>query len=167
MSKCEICGSKPACAHSIPGPPRQHWCKDCRAEGRTGKPLAAPYPGPRCYRHHQAEKRRIRQAAAANRRQAAYGLTDTAYKVLLETQDYQCAICQRPQPARGRALAVDHDHACCPGKTSCGYCIRGLLCWTCNKFLQHINDDPDVAQGLANYLQDPPATLVLLKLESA
>jgi hypothetical protein len=28
---------------------------------------------------------------------------------------------------------VDHDHACCQKKNrSCGKCIRGLLCHTCN-----------------------------------
>ena len=27
---------------------------------------------------------------------------------------------------------VDHAHTCCPGKESCGDCIRGIVCFRCN-----------------------------------
>lgn len=29
-------------------------------------------------------------------------------------------------------LCIDHDHECCPGKITCGKCIRGVLCWSHN-----------------------------------
>ena len=29
-------------------------------------------------------------------------------------------------------IGVDHDHLCCPGKKSCGKCIRGALCLSHN-----------------------------------
>ncbi len=31
-----------------------------------------------------------------------------------------------------RNLHVDHDHKCCPGKRSCGKCVRGVVCNRCN-----------------------------------
>jgi hypothetical protein len=138
----------------------KHRCKDCKAEDRQGKPLDAPYQGPRCYRHHLQWRSGQRELAAGKRRANTYGITPERYQALLAVQGGGCAICSR-KPGK-RRLAVDHDHSCCPGKTSCGYCVRGLLCWTCNKYLEHIRDDPEVMQRGANYMQDPPASGVAL-----
>ena len=29
-------------------------------------------------------------------------------------------------------LHVDHDHKCCTGYTTCGKCVRGIVCHKCN-----------------------------------
>lgn len=35
--------------------------------------------------------------------------------------------------ASGKVRAyVDHDHACCAGSRSCGKCVRGIVCVSCN-----------------------------------
>lgn len=49
-------------------------------------------------------------------------------------------------------LSVDHNHQCCPGSNSCGKCVRGLLCSSCNSTLGHANDDPSRLQSLISYL---------------
>jgi len=49
-------------------------------------------------------------------------------------------------------LHVDHDHTCCAHATSCGNCIRGVLCQGCNMALGMLRDDLKVIQGLATYL---------------
>ena len=49
-------------------------------------------------------------------------------------------------------LVVDHDHDCCPGSRSCGLCVRGLLCGTCNSAAGMLGDDPDRARALGVYL---------------
>jgi len=54
-------------------------------------------------------------------------------------------------------MAVDHDHKCCPGKTSCGQCVRGLLCWNCNDTLATFRDNPEKLRGLAHYLENWPS----------
>jgi hypothetical protein len=61
-----------------------------------------------------------------------YQLTPFDWYLLLDQQDGRCAIC-RCLPGKERRLAVDHDHRCCPGKRSCGKCVRGLLCPRCNQ----------------------------------
>jgi len=76
-----------------------------------------------------------------------FGLDLTRYATLLEQQGGVCAICKEPETfvRNGRlySLAVDHNHACCPGRKSCGKCIRGLLCRRCNTMLGLYEDDPN------------------------
>lgn len=77
-----------------------------------------------------------------------YGLSEQEYETMVLKQKGLCAICLKPPSMRN--LAVDHDHKCCPGRKSCGQCIRGLLCQKCNGYLGRINEDPT---NLVSYLQ--------------
>jgi hypothetical protein len=49
-------------------------------------------------------------------------------------------------------LCVDHDHACCPGRRSCGKCVRGTLCQRCNKGI--FGDDIYLMESKIQYLED-------------
>lgn len=49
-------------------------------------------------------------------------------------------------------LVVDHDHTCCPGKNSCGVCVRGVLCSNCNIAEGMLRGDPVLAMRLAKYM---------------
>lgn len=60
-----------------------------------------------------------------------------------------CAICGENDATR---YAVDHDHACCPGRKSCGECVRGVLCHSCNRVLGIFRDSPARFQAAADYL---------------
>lgn len=84
--------------------------------------------------------RRCRQSdpdrTARNRlrdRCKTYGITVEDYDRMLSDQGGGCAICGATAEDNGRALAIDHDHRCCPEQLqSCGSCVRGLLCSPCN-----------------------------------
>jgi hypothetical protein len=51
-------------------------------------------------------------------------------------------------------LAVDHDHSCCPGKKSCGKCIRGVVHMACNIALGLMKDDPVMLRSAARYVEE-------------
>lgn len=119
-------------------------CKDCKSTTRS-----APHPGPRCATCH-----RVRRKGLSNARRLAYvakqyNLTGEQYKALYDKHGGLCWICRF---RKGRQ--VDHDHKCCPGKTSCGKCVRGLLCGPCNKFLGFIRDKIETLQNAIDYLKD-------------
>lgn len=81
-----------------------------------------------------------------------YGLLQEDYDRILAEQGGGCANCGLTNDD-GRQLAVDHDHACCPGDKSCGKCVRGLLCVGCNLMLGYAKDDPDLLIAAADYLK--------------
>ena len=83
---------------------------------------------------------------------ARYGLTQEDFDLLLEAQQDACGMCREPF-AEDQRICIDHDHACCPGeKRSCGKCVRGLLCLSCNTALGHIERKYAMARS---YLGNP------------
>jgi hypothetical protein len=130
-------------------------CKDCKAEGVTTVRLAS-HPGPRCATHHRQERNKRLAAKRDRRVERQFALTPDEYARLYEHQGRRCAICRRATGATKR-LAVDHDHTCCPGPTSCGRCVRGLLCGPCNDVMAHARDDADYFRRAIRYLSEWPA----------
>lgn len=67
-----------------------------------------------------------------------YRLTLEQFEDLLRKQGGHCALCPALPDLHLKGLHVDHDHACCPNKRSCGNCVRGILCVNCNSMLGRI-----------------------------
>ena len=69
--------------------------------------------------------------------------------------DGKCAICGTTDPntGKGAAFHVDHDHRCCPGRTSCGKCVRGILCQLCNRIIGMLHDNPEEVEAVLAYLR--------------
>ncbi len=146
-------------------------CKDCVAEMMEADPklslLTAQYrvgikgpalhPGPRCDKHHKARQKEAKATARQATIRRQYGLTDAEHAALLVEQRGACAGCGKVPGPKARQLSVDHDHSCCPGRTSCGRCVRGLLCADCNTTLGNFKDNPEQIRRLADYLDDWPA----------
>lgn len=84
------------------------------------------------------------------RRYSKYGLTKEIFDQIVITQDGKCAICKKV-PQIG--FRVDHDHSCCPKESSCGKCVRGLLCEKCNPALGSFDDDIEVLRAAILYLE--------------
>lgn len=96
------------------------------------------------------------RAAAASpegrmrRKAQKFGLTVDQLAALLAGDE--CAICGTTEPGK-HGWHIDHDHRCCPANgSSCGKCIRGILCHKCNVGLGHFNDDPSRLAAAIDYV---------------
>jgi hypothetical protein len=139
-------------------PKGKKWCSGCeryRAESFFGQ-YTEKGVRKRYSRCKPCQKAQGRASVLARK----YNITSEQYNLVKEAQGGKCAICQRATGAT-KALAVDHDHSCCGHGGSCGKCVRGLLCSTCNKLLGFARDDPAMFYRAINYLKEPPAKRVL------
>jgi hypothetical protein len=103
--------------------------------------------------HPHPESPESRKRSNRKYRISSYGLTQEHFDRLLDAQQHTCGMCREPFE-EGQLIHVDHDHACCRGKgRSCGGCVRGLLCHTCNIALGHIERRYEMAR---TYLDNPP-----------
>lgn len=134
--------------------PSQTYCRSCQRGVQQTWRAANPERVP------AYKKRSIAKAAAADpdyyRKLTLrkFGLSPTTFSALLTEQDGRCAICRTKEPGgRHGTWHVDHDHACCSGKKSCGRCIRGLLCQNCNLMLGNAKDDVDRLAAGIRYLE--------------
>ena len=81
-----------------------------------------------------------------------FKIRETEYNDMLKKQHNQCLICKRNRSEFKKNFAVDHDHSCCPGKKSCGKCIRGLICFDCNIAIGHFKENPEIIKNAYDYL---------------
>jgi hypothetical protein len=108
--------------------------------------------------------RRLRKKAAHSSMVArVYSISKDFYDKLFRRQKGRCAWCNKATGVR-KKLAVDHDHKCCSGSTSCGRCVRGLLCSKCNRHLGWLGDNPVAMLRGYQYLINPPAQQLMREL---
>lgn len=80
-----------------------------------------------------------------------YGVTVDEFNAKLRAQDYECAVCHADFGPDNPGF-FDHLHACCPGRKSCGKCLRDVLCRGCNVSLGNVQDNATTLLGLIQYL---------------
>jgi len=123
-------------------------CKDClnkyRSETRDKEKVNARQ---REYYHRIGFKHRRKYSVKSR-----YKLTEEQYFALINEHDNRCGICKKYQSELTKVLSIDHDHSCCPSAFSCGKCVRGLLCSSCNLSLGGFNDDINMLQLAIEYL---------------
>ncbi len=122
-------------------------CKECFSPASTPERRAKAAEYQRRYREKNPETLWAKHLRN-------YGVTPEWYAETLASQGGGCAICNTPECSTGRRFAIDHDHRCCPDPaTSCGKCVRGLLCSSCNVGIGKLGDDATRLQAAAAYLR--------------
>jgi hypothetical protein len=84
-----------------------------------------------------------------------YNLTPEKIEYILTVQANKCPVCLSEFSEENR-FYVDHDHTCCSGKKSCGDCVRGFLCNTCNSALGKLQDNTETLHRAITYLEVNP-----------
>lgn len=130
-------------------------CKDCHAIARK-ETYQRHAEKRRAYskEYHQANLEENRRKAREGQLKRKYGITLEQYNKMLEDQNGVCLICSGTGGMSHMLtpLVVDHDHTCCEGQTTCGKCVRGLLCSGCNTGIGLLKDDPNILLAAAAYL---------------
>lgn len=78
-----------------------------------------------------------------------YSLSRNDVDRMREEQGNVCPVCLGELGGR---YAIDHDHACCTARPSCGKCVRRLLCIPCNRGIGMLRDDPAILERGRDYL---------------
>jgi|JI10StandDraft_1071094.scaffolds.fasta_scaffold22167_6 hypothetical protein len=141
---------------------KQSYCRECMAEYAKQR---VTQPG---VRDQINQRRRETGSNAAYQKQVRltdpersrahtlkykYGVTLEWFERKLEEQGGRCACCGTVDAGGPSGVFhIDHDHSCCPGKRSCGKCLRGLLCNRCNWLLGHAKDDVATLRAAIDYL---------------
>ncbi len=105
---------------------------------------------------YAADPAKFKGRTYRNHLRVTYGLTPEKFQDLLTEQGGNCYLCEEPLDTtpQNRGVYVDHDHTCCPGKKSCGKCVRGLACHQCNTGIGMFGDDPELIRTVAQNLRE-------------
>lgn len=95
-------------------------------------------------------RRRLLSAQYKNK----YGISLDDRDSMLAAQGGVCANpgCAVSDPGP-KGWMTDHDHSCCPSPNTCGECLRGIVCMSCNLALGHSGDSIERLEGLIEYLR--------------
>lgn len=91
------------------------------------------------------------EARANHRLKTRYGISLEKYNHIFAQQGGRCAICLNSKSG-GKGWNVDHDHSCCPGRRSCGKCVRGILCHACNVMIGFAKEDIETLRRASEYI---------------
>jgi hypothetical protein len=130
------------------GEPKKYCTKDCGERYRAKQQRDSGYT--KRYRTENRDK--YQQSYRKSYLKTRYGMTIEQFNELMERQQNACGLCKEPFK-EGEFPHVDHDHTCCPGKNSCGRCIRGVLHSTCNRVIGLTKDNPNLCRQAAEYLE--------------
>jgi hypothetical protein len=107
-----------------------------------------------CMLAKQSEWVKGRGELEPTRRKNRYYKID--FNGLWEKQGGLCSVCRTPMLPKGKtakSVVVDHDRRCCPGRGSCGQCVRGLIHSRCNIIVGVLESESATVALAKDYLE--------------
>lgn len=133
-----------------PGLCAGHYTQKLRGLPMTPLNGTTPCPVPRCHDVFYTLKTRTGMCKRHSALSSKYSIPKSRLIELFTDPK-----CGNPGCDETEKLYVDHDHSCCERDGSCGECVRGLLCRSCNTALGLVKDSPNRLLGLLKYLEGP------------
>lgn len=102
----------------------------------------------RWWKRNKSKKRQKARRAKAMRKwrlNKEYGMTESEWELLFQSQNRRCAICKTLQPEGKGRWCVDHDHS--SGE------VRGILCHNCNVGIGNLQDSTTILKSAIKYLE--------------
>lgn len=132
---------------------RLHWDR-IKNHGTASLPKTKTCPVTGCGRDMMSKSTICKRC---NQFRWRYSLTIEQVIGFWKPENYKCS---NESCEIGGTLHMDHAHSCCPpgsfertSKVSCGNCVRGWLCRSCNLALGKLQENPRRIQGLLDYLE--------------
>ena len=120
------------------------FCKGCDSQvffqpnGRKDRdPNGPSYPAPGLTETVRRYCKDCQPAYKQDMRLRYYNIPRQKFDQMWDAQDRKCAVCHEDTDRP----CVDHDHSCCPGKLTCGKCVRGLVCIRCNVAIGYLENE--------------------------
>ena len=136
MRLCRICGeTKPLEDFAKQGKYRKHSCKKCHSK--------------RVIQYYKDNPNKWEEYKSRQSNYKRHHVTEERYREMLLKYNGMCWSCMVKT-----TTVIDHDHDCCSGPYSCGECVRGLLCGSCNTAAGMLYNDAERARLLAQYLSN-------------
>ncbi len=132
-------------------------CKFCN-KPFVGKNFNTRFCRQLCSQHYRVRQNPALEALRHRKYdlKSKYKITLEDYNLMLEIQNYKCANpgCKvKFNSGIGTKPCLDHDHHCCKGESTCGKCLRSILCESCNHGIGKFKDDIEKLKGAIDYLE--------------
>jgi len=116
---------------------------------RQGRNLTTGNTCRACVCDRKKQIRRDRPYEVINR---IYGIDFNSLWVAQQGLCRVCGVAMLPKGYDANSAVVDHNHKCCPGKKSCGKCVRGLIHRKCNLLIGFAEDNIELLEQAIKYL---------------
>jgi len=142
-------------------------CPDCKTEkllddfyNNKAQPDGKNTYCKTCWKTRELNRRKSPEDMRDIHLKRRYKISLNEYKQKLSNQNNGCAICKTEahglKTEKNISFSVDHNHSCCDSEYTCGECVRGLLCITCNNrlgVLESVLKNTKWTQNAINYLK--------------